>query len=43
MVVKALEMAMIFAQHGKYFNKRVLSLLFFKKKKSFSLLKVKEK
>jgi hypothetical protein len=31
MVVKALAMVMTFARHGKYFNKRVLSLLYLKK------------
>jgi hypothetical protein len=35
MVAKALAMAMTFARHGKYFNKRVLSLLYLKKENLF--------
>jgi hypothetical protein len=35
MVAKALAMAMTFARHGKYFNKRVLSLLYLKKENAF--------
>jgi hypothetical protein len=35
MVAKALAMAMTFARHEKYFNKRVLCLLYLKKENAF--------